>query len=325
VRPTGLSVCSSLCRAAFLPSLLRLDAKMARMLRFATAICLALAGTALAQPTLSDLLQNKTLAELQRFDEGFEGALGVAAIDLATGRIFGLHSSTVFPQASVIKIAILARMYQASRAGQVALDDRVTIDPSEAVGGSGRLQERLKSGGPLTLTVRELITAMIEWSDNTATNKCIAMAGMDGVNRMMDELGFRHTRLARKMMDSAAVARGDENTSTPEEMARLMETIYRGKLVDQAASREMVEILQKVAGGIQEGLPLDIETASKTGELPGARGETGIVFLQGRPFVLSVMSAFIDDRHSPVPEVTRIVYRYFEKLAGASAWGNRLR
>jgi len=295
------------------------------MLRFATLICVALAGAAAAQTTLSELLENKTLAELRRFDEGFDGALGVAAIDLTTGHTFALHGNTVFPQASVIKIAILARMYQAARAGKFALDDRITIQPSEAVAGSGRLQERLKSGGPATLTVRELIAAMIEWSDNTATNKCIALAGMDDVNRMMDELGLPHTRLRRKMMDSTAVARGEENLSTPEEMARLVETIYRGKLVDQAASREMVEILKKVEGGIHEGLPLDIETASKTGELPGARGETGIVFLEGRPFVLSVMSAFIDDRRTPVPEVTRIVYRYFEKLAGANAWGNRLK
>lgn len=298
---------------------------MARMLRFAVCAGLALAGAAAAQPTLSELLEDKTQAELRRFDEGFDGALGVAAIDLTTGRMFGLHSGTVFPQASVIKIAILARMFQAARAGQFTLDGRVTVEPGEAVGGSGRLQERLQGGSSVTLTVRELIAAMIEWSDNTATNKCIALAGIDGVNRMMDDLGFHHTRLRRKMMDSAAVARGEENVSTPEEMARLVETIYRGKLVDQAASREMVEILKKVEGGIHEGLPLDIETASKTGELPGARGETGIVFLRGRPFVLSVMSAFIDDRRSPVPEVTRIVYRYFEKLAGANAWGNRLR
>ena len=297
---------------------------MARMLRLATSISLVLVAAAGAQPTLPELLENKTLAELRRFDEGFDGALGVAAIDLTTGKMFGLNTSTVFPQASVIKIAILARMYQAARAGVFALDAPVTIQPGEAVGGSGRLQERLKNG-PVTLTVRELIAAMIEWSDNTATNQCIALAGMDDVNRMMDELGFRHTRLRRKMMDAAAVARGDENLSTPEEMARLVETIYRAKLVDGTASREMLELLKKVSGGIREGLPLDIETASKTGELPGARGETGIVFLEGRPFVLSVMSAFIDDRRTPVPEVTRIVYRYFEKLAGANAWGNRLK
>jgi beta-lactamase class A len=298
---------------------------MARMLRSAVLCALALAGVAHAQPTLAELLENKTMAELRRFDEGFDGALGVAAIDLTSGRRFALHGDTVFPQASVIKIAILARMCQAARAGQFTLDTRVSIAPGEAVGGSGRLQERLKRGAPVTLTVRELIDAMIAWSDNTATNKCIAMAGMDDVNRMMDTLGLPHTRLRRKMMDSAAVARGEENVSTPEEMSRLIEMIYRGKVVDEAASREMIETLKEVSGGIHEGLPLDIETASKTGELPGARSETGIVFLEGRPFVLSVMSAYIDDRRSPVPDVTRIVYRYFEKLAGANAWGNRLR
>jgi len=295
------------------------------MLQRAAILYLALAGLATAQPNLSDLLETKTVAELRHFDDGFDGALGVTAIDLNTGRSLALHGDTIFPQASVIKIPILARMYQAARAGKFSLDDRVTIQPSDSVGGSGRLQDRLKAGLPVALTIRELINAMIEWSDNTATNKCIALAGMDDVNRMMDQLGFPHTRLRRRMMDSVAVARGDENLSTPNEMARLVERIYRAKLVDETASREMLSFMKEVSGGIHEGLPLDIETASKTGELPGARGETGIVFLEGRPFVLSVMSAYIDDRRSPVPEVTRIVYKYFEKLAGANAWGNRLK
>ena len=87
----------------------------------------------------------ETMAELRRFDEGFDSALGVAAIDLTDGRTFGLHRDTVFPQASVIKIAILARMYQAARAGKFTLDERVTIETGEAVGGSG----------PITAAVEE--------------------------------------------------------------------------------------------------------------------------------------------------------------------------
>jgi len=74
-----------------------------------------------------------------------------------------------------------------------------------------------------------------------------------------------------------------------------------------------------------QGLPLDTVTASKTGSVRGVRGETGIVYLPHRPFVLSVMSSFIDDRRTPVPEVTRIVYRYFEKLAASNRYGNRVR
>jgi beta-lactamase class A len=278
-----------------------------------------------AQPTVGDLLEQKTVEELRRFDAGFDGVLGVTAIDLETGWSFGLHGETVFPQASVIKIPVLVRMFQAAKAGELRLGEKVTLEPKEAVGGSGRLQFALKNG-PVTLTVRELVTAMGVDSDNTATNKCIDLAGgMARVNFTLDAAGFPRTRLKRKMMDSAAALRDDENISTPVEMARLVEQIYRGKIVDAESSREILDIMRRVSGGFQEGLPLDTETAVKTGQLPGARGETGIVFLEHRPFVLSVMSAYIDDRRTPVPEVTRIVYRMFEKAARSNRYGHTVR
>jgi beta-lactamase class A len=244
-----------------------------------------------AQPTAIDLLESKTLAEIRRFDEAFDGALGVAAIDLETGRPFAYHGDTQFTQASVIKIPIMLAMYRA---------------------------------GLATAETRQWIGPMIEVSDNAATNRCIDLLGMDRVNRMLADLGFAKTRLQRKMLDGAAARSNRENISTPNEMARLVETIYRGKAADRRACDEMLALMKKVRGGIAQGLPLDIETAVKTGEVPGARGETGIVFLPGRPFVLSVMSSFIDDRRTPVPEVTRVVYRFFEKLAGSNRYGNRL-
>ncbi len=277
-----------------------------------------------AQPEAAGLLRDKTLAALARFDEGFDGVLGVAAIDLQTGRAFALHGDTVFPQASIIKVPILVRMFQAERAREFRFTDKITLRPEDAVGGSGRLQFELKKG-PVALTVRDLVTAMIVDSDNTATNRCIDMAGMERVNEMLRAHGFPHTRLQRKMMDSAAAQRDDENISTPNEMARLVEQVYRAKIVDAEASREIIAIMKRVHGGMEEGLPLDTVTAVKTGQLPGARGETGIVFVPGRPFVLSVMSAFIDDRRTPVPEATRIVYRMFEALARSNRYGHTVR
>jgi len=277
-----------------------------------------------AQPSSMELLERKTIAEIQKFDEGFTGVLGVAAIDLETGRAFGYNADSVFPQASVIKIPILIGMFQAQHEGRLRLSDSIKLDPAESVGGSGHLQFALRKG-PVTLTLRELIAAMMHDSDNTATNKCISLAGMDYINRSVTAAGARETRLQRKMMDPAAALRNEENISTPNDMAHLMEGLYRGAIVDRAASEEMIGIMKGLRAGISEGVPLDIETASKDGQLPGARGETGIVWLTGRPFVLSVMSAFIDDRRTPVPEVTRIVFRHFERLAGSKRYGNRLR
>ncbi|MEX2264290.1 MAG: serine hydrolase [Bryobacteraceae bacterium] len=276
-----------------------------------------------ADHTVASLLEGKLVAALQRFDEKFAGALGVAAIDLETGRAFSVNGDVVFPQASSIKIPILIRMFQAERAGEFRFSDTVTLTEKDIAGGSGHLRNAILKG-PVALSILELVTAMMETSDNTATNKCIEMVRMERVNRTLDELGFVSTRLRRRMMDAEAVARSEENISTPLEMARLVERLYRGRIIDERASAGMIEIMKKVKGGMSAGVPKGTATASKTGGVPGVSCETGIVYLTRRPFVLSVMSTYIGEGQSPVEAVTRIVYAHFEKLARANRYGHRI-
>ena len=105
------------------------------------------------------------------------------------------------------------------------------------------------------MTVEDLVTAMIETSDNTATNRLIALVGMERVNAMLDRPGFRQTRLRRIMLDAEAAARNDENVSTPMEMAKLAELIYRGKAVDADSSRRMTEIMNLVSADFRAAIP----------------------------------------------------------------------
>jgi beta-lactamase class A len=288
-----------------------------------TALVLLWSAVAAAQPSVSELLEAKTLEQLKKWDCSFDGALGVSVVDVSTGRRFALNGDTAFPQASVIKVPVMVTLFQAARAGAFRLSDKVEVAPRELIAGSVVLAPLLAKG-PAALTVSELLRAMIEKSDNTATNKLIALLGMERVNRAMDGLGLKQTRLRRIMLDSAAARRNEENVSTPNEMARLFEMIATARVVDAEACREMIDILRRVDGGFREGLPLDTDAAVKVGAIPGSRSESGIVFVKGRPFVLSVMSAFIDDRRSPVAEVTRIVYPLFEKLASSNQYGQRL-
>jgi len=204
------------------------------------------------------------------------------------------------------------------------MSDKITLSGKDLAGGSGHLQKELAKG-PVTLTVQELVTAMMETSDNTATNKCIGMVGMDRVNRMLDEMGFVQTRLRRRMMDADSVARGLENISTPIEMARIVERIYRGRVVDEKASAEMIAIMRKVKADIRGAVPEGVQTASKPGAVPGVKCETGIVWAPNRPFIISVMSTFVNGKSAAVEDVTRIVYAHFEKLGRANEWGHRHR
>jgi beta-lactamase class A len=277
-----------------------------------------------AETAVQHLLESKMYARLKAYDDALPSALGVAAIDLTSGRIFVYNGEAVFPAASTIKIPILVEMYRAMRRGEFKPDDPVTVQPSEAAGGSGDLQNALKSG-PVRLTVRELMRAMIENSDNTAANRCIAMAKMDRVNRLLSDLGFRTIRLRRVMMDSAAAQRNDENTASPLEMARLVEMLDRGKLGDAESTNEMLGLMRLVKGGMRTALPPDVRTASKTGALPGVDCEAGIVYLERRPFVLSVYSTFLEGETKTVAAVTRIVFEYFSALARSNEFGNRVR
>ena len=272
-----------------------------------------------AETTVQHLLESKLYARIQALDKGLHGVLGVATIDLTNGRIFVYNGEAIFPTASSIKIPIMVEMFRTVK----NLEEKVTISPAESVGGSGTLADRLKSG-PVTMTVRQLITAMIETSDNTATNKCIAMVHMDRVNHLLESLGFRATRLRRIMMDSAAAARGDENISSPIEMAHFVELLYRGKLAGRDATSEMMAIMTRVHADMRLAIPGNIKVASKPGELERVRCETAVVYLEHRPFVVSVFSTFLDENENPVGDVTRLVFDYFRKLGDSNDYGHKI-
>ena len=69
-----------------------------------------LASITLAQtaPAKQRVLWQKLDANISDVDHGLDGVLGVAILDLGSGEKFLLHGDDVFPQASSIKVAVLA-------------------------------------------------------------------------------------------------------------------------------------------------------------------------------------------------------------------------
>lgn len=275
-----------------------------------------------AQITVADRLETKTLALIAKADAELDGVLGVTAIDLTTGRTLAYHADTVFPTASTIKIPVMIQLYRAVRAGEVKLTDVIPVTVKELVEESPVVEKAAKSTGKIT--VRELLEAMMQVSDNTATNKLIELLGMAKVNRAMDEAGFLQTRLRRRMIDIAAARRNEENVSTPLEMARLMQMIWQGKAVDEAASREMLEVMIPTRAEIRKVIPAGIRVASKPGWLDGVKCEVAIVFLDKRPFVVSVYSTYLNGDVNPTGKITIILFDYFNKLAKSNLYGRGL-
>lgn len=249
-----------------------------------------------AQPEPATLLEKKTLAKIAAYDATLDGALGVTAIDLTTGRSFSHNGSLLTTQASLIKVPVMVTAFARIQAGALKLDD-----------------------------IREQLTRMIRDSDNEATNEIIKLVTMPRVNAQMMALGLINTRLRRIMLDFPAAIRNEENTSTPEEMARLITLIYRQKVVSPQACHEMLALMKLVKADFRGALPAGVESASKPGELEGVRTEAGIVYLEGRPYVLAVMASLLPGNANPIRDIVEIVNAHFTRLAQSNRYGHRVR
>jgi beta-lactamase class A len=298
-----------------------------RLLGFAC--CFLLLSAALAQTSADtaaakqEVLWQKLEGSINDIDHNLDGVMGVAILDLNSGKKFLLRSDDVFPQASSIKIAVLAELYRQAQAGKVNLTDLYTVRSADLVQDSyimGGL-----TPGVTRITLRDLATMMVAVSDNSATNVLIDRLGMENVNTLLDSLGLVHTRLRRKMMDLKAAGEGRENISTPAEMMALLEALYRGKFLNQEMTSDFFTLLSiHKESAMPRDLPEGLKVANKPGDLEGVRNDSGVVFVENRPYVICVMTTYLRRERDGEDAITKIsaeTYRMFDRLSRASEYG----
>jgi beta-lactamase class A len=281
---------------------------------------LATASSSIGEQSSGDSLWKKLDNRVGEIVQKFDGVMGVSVVDLTDERTISHNADRVFPTASSIKIAILLELYrqeQESRGGpqgKARLDDVYTFNPKELVEFS-----QVMAGltpGITRITNRDLAQFMVAVSDNTAANILIDRVGKDNVNVMLRSLGLTKTMLRRKMMDFAAARSGEENVSTPQEMTRLLEAIYKGKILNKELNQQLIKQLSTLKESyIPHDLPAVVQVANKPGNLQNVRTDSGIVFVKDRPFAMSVMTANARDERAAeraISEIALEAYRYFE-------------
>jgi beta-lactamase class A len=223
----------------------------------------------------------------------------------------------------------LYRQDQEARAGtqgKAKLDDVYSFDPKDLVEDS-QIMAGLTAGAT-RLTNRDLAQFMVAVSDNAAANILYDRVGKENVNAMLRSLGLSKMTLRRKMMDVAAARRGEENVATPREMVRLLEAIHKQKVLNKESSAEFIKQLSTSKDSyIPRYLPAGIQVANKPGSLDAVRTDSGIVFVQNRPFAISVMTAWDRnerDAERTISEVALEAYHYFEMRAQTSEYGRIL-
>jgi len=238
---------------------------------------------------------------------GIPGKIGFYYKNMVTGEQWELNPALPLLAASVIKIPVLTEVFAQIESGAADKNETYRMKAEDKLPSCGALNY-MHTG--LEVTLEDLYTLMIILSDNTATNILIKKFGIDRINQRMRQLGLNITTLNRLLFDSAAAALGRENKITAQEVGVLLEEIYRGTLVSQSASDEMLNILknQRLNGKMPFYLK-GVKIAHKTGEDDGITHDVGIVFAP-QPFVACFCSNEVDvpQFESAIQHITKLLY-----------------
>jgi beta-lactamase class A len=279
-----------------------------------------------------DLLWNKLAQNIETLDRQFNGAAGVAILDLTDGRSWTYHADEVFPTASTIKLTILADLYRQedlARQGKPSvarLNTLYTVQKEDLVTDSAVLGNM--TPGVTVLTNRDLAGAVVAVSDNSASNILAKRLGMGNVNAMLDELNLKQTRLQRMMMDLQAAREGRENVATPNELVRLLQAVYEKKVFGPELTDDFFRLLSTTKDSwMPRLLPESVKVANKPGALAGVRCDAGIIFVPNRPFALAVMTSYDENEHTAeefISQVSLMAWKMFDVLAVSSDYGRQI-
>ncbi|MEU4676305.1 serine hydrolase [Micromonospora sp. NPDC023737] len=220
--------------------------------------------------------------------------------------------------ASVIKLWILVELLRRVDCGQVSLDDGVLVTPAQVVDGTGELQHETF---PQVVTLHRLAEYMIKYSDNTAANVLIDyFGGFAPVNDLIDSMNQRETILARKMLDTEAAMRGEENYTSPDDVVALLGAVWDAQILTPASRDLMIAFMaeQTLNTKIPAALPPGVPVAHKTGDLPDASHDVGYYLIPGSQVAVAFLtSGPMAGGDETVRRLARTVYDYLvEPQAG---------
>jgi len=278
-----------------------------------------LAGPAIAQ-------SRPLAADVERRIAQVPGAVvGVAFHDLETGDSLYLRADESFHAASTMKVPVMIELFRQVDAGTLRLDQGVPLVNHfvSIADGSPYSLNPSDDSDSLAYTlvgtrvpVRDLVDHMITRSSNLATNALIELVGAQNANATAHRLGASNIKVLRGVEDNPAFRAGMNNTTTPRDLAVLLEAIETGRAASRAGCDAMRDILsrQEFNEEIPAGLPPGTKVAHKTGWITGVLHDAAVVYPPNRkPYVLVVLTRDIADEkvaRALIADVSRLVWSH---------------
>ncbi len=247
-----------------------------------------------AQPNLA-AIQTKMDALCEKFD----GKAGYCLKIMPDGPMISRLGNRKFPTASTIKTAIMIEAINQVDEGKLKWTDvkEVPKTAERTPNMSSMWAYFLRDGVKINLD--GWCNLMITYSDNTATKVVGMWVGNQAIYDRMKSFGLDNTAfLSYAPSDQTFFRRWNMRygmgMTTPIEMAKLYELIYKGKVASEAGTERIQRILgrQYWDDFIAGAAPPDVRVLSKSGAISRSRSDNGIVY--GRHHY--VLTLYTDDQ-----------------------------
>jgi beta-lactamase class A len=250
------------------------------------------------------------------------GRIGVAALDLTTGRGLDILGDQPFPMASTVKIAIVATFLEGVDRGLYSLSNEYPLMmpvPSHKFEGAVAPVRAGPRYPALTL-----IELALTRSDNHATDALLrAVGGPRAVNAWLRHTGNTGLHIDR---DIATLVRDDgainpavtidrRDSATPLAMVQLLAGLYRGQWLSPSSQQVLLGTMSRCITGrhrMRAELPEGATVAHKTGSLSNTSSDVGIITMpDGRAMAVAIYvtgQGSHPARDERIAEIARAIY-----------------
>lgn len=237
------------------------------------------------------------------------GTISVSVRSIRNAFDLAINDDVRMSSASTIKVPIIVEAMRQVRGGRLLLDAEYGVPAERRCAGSGVLAHMHEG---LKVTLLDLLTLMIITSDNTATNMCIDIVGMDDVNAMLREFGYEGTSLGRSMYDWEALSQGRDNWIVASEITDLLHRIVRNQAAGEGYDTLILDIMHRQLYSDVLGLYLpEGVLANKTGSVNKVIHDCGVVTTPDFCYAIAVLTDDIPsagDARVTIGRISRLVF-----------------
>jgi beta-lactamase class A len=249
--------------------------------------------------------------------------VGVFAWHSKRGEMFAHNSEQFFYLLSTYKVPIAVQCLRLVDEGILKLDQWVEVLETDIPLTSPILDLRHFSYPGVRLHLKNLLRLMLEYSDNTASDIVLRLAGgIPAVKKFLDEYHFsKEISIDLSVAEAFLIGKETDlnDAGTPRAMTNFLIQLNAGKFLSAISTEFMLGCMQRCKTGngrIRALLPADIIITSKTGTLSGMANDIAIIDLpqqEGKLFLaiyLKDTTASLKELENVIANIAKIIFDF---------------